>query len=57
MNTTALIPGKGITTTNDLIQVSKLKATQVLCTFQTSTPDVGIAAPAGTLGEILGLHL
>ncbi len=42
---------------NDLIQVSKSKATQVLCTCQNSTPDADIAALAGALGEALGLNL
>ncbi len=42
---------------NDLIQVSKSKATQIFCTFQTSFPDEYIEAQAGALGEALGLNL
>ncbi len=54
LNTADTVPGGGIATNNDLIQVSKSKATQVLCAFQTSTPDVDISALAGALGEALG---
>ncbi len=54
LNTAASVP-RGAS--NDLIQISKSKATQVLCTFQTSTSYTDIAALAGTLGEALGLKL
>ncbi len=57
MNTAASVPRREIAASNDLIQVSKSKAAQVLCNFQTSTPDADIAALAGTLGEALGLNL
>ncbi len=53
VNTAALVPRGEVSASNDLIQVSKLKATQVRCTFQTSTPDANIAALAGALGEAL----
>ncbi len=57
MNSAASVPGGVIATNHDLIQVSNSKATQVLCAFQTSTPDADIAALAGALGEALGLNL
>ncbi len=57
MNTAASVPGEGISTSNDLIQVSKSKVTQVLCTFLKSTPDADIAALAGALGVALRLNL
>ncbi len=57
LNTAAQIPRGEVAASNDLIQVSKSKATQVLRTFQTSTPDADIAALAGALGEALGLNL
>ncbi len=57
MNTAASVPGEGLSTNNDQIQVSKSKTTQVLCTFQTSTPDADIAALAGAIGGALGLNL
>ncbi len=57
VNTTASVPRGEIAASNDLIQVSKSKAAQVLCTFHTSTPDADIAALAGALGEALGLNL
>ncbi len=47
----------GIVGNNDLFLVYKSKAIQVLCTFQTSTPDADIAALACALGEALGLNL
>ena len=56
-NTEASVPRGDVAASNDLIQVSKSKVTQVLCNFQTSTPDADIAALAGTLGEALGLNL
>ena len=57
LNTAASVPWGEVAASNDLIQVSKSKATQVLCNFQTSTPDADIAALAGTLGEALELKL
>ncbi len=57
LNTAASVSGGGIATNNALIQVSKSKATQVLCTFQTSTPDGDDAALADALGEALELTL
>ncbi len=57
MNSAASVPGVGVATNDDLIQVSKSKATHVLCTFQNSTPNANIAALAGTVGEALGLNL
>ncbi len=54
LNTSASVPQREVAASNDLIQVSKSKATQVLRTFQTSTPDADIAALAGALGEALG---
>ncbi len=57
LNTTASVLGGGTSANNDLIQVSKSKATQVLCTFQTSTPDADIEALAGAIGEALELNL
>jgi hypothetical protein len=57
LNTAASVPRGEVAASNDLIQVSKSKATQVLRTFQTSTPDTDIAALAGALGEALGLNL
>ncbi len=57
LNTTASVQGGVIATYNHLIQVSKSKVTQVLCTIQTSTPDADIAALASALGEVLGLNL
>ncbi len=57
VNTAASVPRGEVAASNDLIQVSKSKATQVLCTFKTSTPDADIVALAGSLGEALGLNL
>ncbi len=57
MNTAASVPRGEVAASNDLIQVSKSKATQVLCHFQTSTPDADISVLVGTLGEALGLNL
>ncbi len=57
LNTAASVPRGEFAASNDLIQVFKSKATQVLCTFQTSTPDADMAALAGALGEALGLNL
>ncbi len=57
LNTAASVPRGEVAASNDLIQVSRSKATQVLRTFQTSTPDADIAALAGALGEALGLNL
>ncbi len=57
LNTAASVPRGEVAASSDLIQVSKSKATQVLCNFQTSTPDADIAALAGALGEALGLNL
>ncbi len=57
LNTAASVPQGEVAASNDLIQLSKSKETQVLCNFQTSTPDADISALAGTLGEALGLNL
>ncbi len=54
LNTFALFHG-GMAANNDFIQVSKSKATQVLCSFQTSTPNADIATIAGVLGKALDL--
>ncbi len=56
LNTFALFQG-GMAANNDFIQVSKSNSTQILCNFQTSTPDADIEALAGTLREALGLNL
>ncbi len=57
LNTAASVPRGEVAASNDFIQVSKSKATQVLCNFQTSIPDADIAALAGTLGEALVLNV
>ncbi len=57
LKTVASVSRGEVAASNDLIQVSKSKANQVLCTFQTSTPDADIAALAGALGQALGLNL
>ncbi len=57
VNTAASVPRGGNAASNDLIQFSKSKATQVLCNFQISTPDADIAALAGALGEASELNL
>ncbi len=49
LHNTVSVPRGGIATQNDLIQVSKSKATRVLCNFQTYTPDADIAALADAL--------
>ncbi len=49
VNATVSESGCGMSPHNDLIQVSKSKATQVLHIFQTSISDADIAALAGTL--------
>ena len=49
LNTAASVPRGEVDANNDLIQVSKSKATQVLHNFQTLTPDADIAALDGTL--------
>ncbi len=48
-NTAASVPKGEVAASNDLIQVSKSKATQVLHNFQILTPDADIAALDGTL--------
>ncbi len=53
LNTAASVPKGENAASNDHIQVSKSKATQVLCNFQTSTPDADIVALVGALGEAL----
>ncbi len=55
LNTAASVQEVGIIMINYLIQVSKSKANQVMCTFQTSTPNAGKAALVCALGEVLGL--
>ncbi len=57
LNAAASVPRGEVAAISDLIQVSKSKATQAFCTFQTSTPDADIAALAGALRESLGLNL
>ncbi len=57
LNTAASVSRGEVAASNDLIQVSKSKATQVLWNFQTSTPDADIVDLAGALGEALGLNL
>ena len=57
LNTAASVPRGEVAVSNDIIQVSKSKATQVLRNFQTSTPDADIAALVSALGEALGLNL
>ncbi len=57
VNTVASVPKGKVAASNDLMYISKSKATQVLRTFQTSTPDADIAALAAALGEAFGLNL
>ena len=56
LNTAASVPKGEVAASNDLIQVSMSKDTQVLCNFQTSSPDADFAL-AGARGEALGLNL